>query len=193
MNVMGLFCPLFIYLGLKVFSSRLVALLMGMALVGNFLVQNRRVNHMCLLIPFSIILLIYLAVALLNSSIIIIYLPFLISASFLISFSYSLLYPPNAIEVFASMLVQDLSTEEIAYCRRITLIWVLFFMLNGMMAFYTACCTSFGIWSLYNGLIAYVVMGILFVVELSYRSWRFRRYPGLPTDFIFKKLFPPKA
>jgi hypothetical protein len=37
------------------------------------------------------------------------------------------------------------------------------------------------------------MMGLLFALELSYRSWRFRRYAGLPTDFIFKKLFPPKA
>jgi hypothetical protein len=37
------------------------------------------------------------------------------------------------------------------------------------------------------------MMGGRFVVELSYRSWRFGRYAGLPADFIFKKLFPPKA
>jgi hypothetical protein len=37
------------------------------------------------------------------------------------------------------------------------------------------------------------MMGLLFAVELSYRSWRFRRYTGLSTELIFKKLFPPKA
>ena len=79
-------------------------------------------------------------------------------------------------------------------CRRVTLIWVYFLGVNGVVAYYTACCTcSYAIWSLYNGLFTYVGIGLLFVVELSYRSWRFRRYTGLSTDFIFKKLFPPKA
>jgi uncharacterized membrane protein len=91
------------------------------------------------------------------------------------------------------VLVPDLSIKEVAYCRNVTLVWVCFFLCNGIVAFYTACCTSIGIWSLYNGLLAYVGMGILFALELSYRSWRFRRYAGLPTDLIFKKLFPPKA
>jgi hypothetical protein len=38
-----------------------------------------------------------------------------------------------------------------------------------------------------------IMMGLLFAVELSYRSWRFRRYAGLYTDFMFKKVFPPKT
>jgi uncharacterized membrane protein len=95
--------------------------------------------------------------------------------------------------MFARMFVTDLSSEEMLYCRRVTLIWAGFFLLNGIAAFYTACCTALGIWSLYNGLIVYMVMGLLFVGEVSYRYWRFRRYVGLPTDVIFKKLFPPKA
>jgi hypothetical protein len=35
-------------------------------------------------------------------------------------------------------------------------------------------------------------MGLLFAIEMFYRHWRFRRYVGLPTDVLFKKLFPPR-
>ena len=164
-----------------------------MSLIGNFLMQNRRIYQTRLIVPLFAIIVAYMIGILLKSSTYIIYLPLLISTTFLISFSYSFLSPPNTIEVFARRLVSDLSIEEIAYCRRVALIWVCFLGVNGGAAYYTACCTSLKIWSLYNGFITYIMMGLLFALELSYRSWRFRRYAGLPTDFIFKKLFPPKA
>lgn len=185
--------PLVVYVGLKIYSSRIIAFLVGVSIIGHFLLQDRHAYSMRLLIPFFVIIGMCMAGTLLNNPIFILYLPCFISASLLASFSYSLLCPPNTIEMFARMFVSELSAEEMLYCRRVTLVWVGFFFLNGLAALYTACCTSLGIWSLYNGLISYVVMGMLFVVELSYRAWRFRRYAGLPTDFIFKKLFPPKA
>jgi len=74
----------------------------------------------------------------------------------------------------------------------VTLIWVIFFVFNGTAAGLTACCTTLEMWSLYNGLIAYGIMGLLFTIELFYRHWRFRCYVGLPTDAFFKKLFPPQ-
>ena len=191
--VIGVLHPFLIYFGLKMYSSRTIAFLIGTFVIGNFFLQDRYEHQIRLLIPLFVIVVMCIAGAILNNSIFILYLPCLISGSLLVSFGYSLLCPPTTIEVFARMFVSDLSPEEIVHCRRVTLIWVLFFLLNGGAALYTACCTSLRIWSLYNGLIAYVVMGMLFVAELSYRSWRFRRYAGLPTDFIFKKLFPPQA
>lgn len=175
------------------YSARILASFVGMSIIAHFLMQDRHTYHIRLLIPFFVIIVMCMAGALLNNHIFILYLPCFISISLLASFSYSLIYPPNTIELFARMFVAGLSSEEMLHCRRVTLIWMSFFLLNGIAAFYTACCTSLGIWSLYNGLIAYMVMGMLFVVEVSYRYWRFRRYVGLPTDVIFKKLFPPKA
>jgi len=191
--VIGVLHPFLIYFGLKMYSSRIIAFLLGTFVIGSFLLQDRHEHQIRLLIPFFVIVGMCISGAILNSSIFILYLPCLISGSLLVSFGYSLVCPPTTIEVFARVCVSDLSPEEIVHCRRVTLIWVCFFLLNGGAALYTACCTSLGTWSLYNGLIAYVVMGMLFVAELSYRSWRFRRYAGLPTDFLFKKLFPPKA
>jgi uncharacterized membrane protein len=191
--VVGVLHPFFLYFGLKMYSSRTIAFLLGIFVIGSFFLQERHEHQTRLFIPFFLIVFMCIFGVILNSSIFILYLPCFISGSLLVSFGYSLVYPPTTIEVFARMLVSDLSPEEIVYCRRVTLLWVVFFLLNGTAALYTACCTSLEVWSLYNGLIAYVVMGMLFVAELSYRSWRFRRYPGLPTDVIFKKLFPPKV
>jgi uncharacterized membrane protein len=188
-----LFYPFIVYFGVSVGSFHVVACLIGIVLIGNFITQNWRVFQTRFLISFLAIILTYTFGTLLHSSRSILYLPSSISAILLISFAYSLIFPPNMIEAFARRVVLDLSSDEIVYCRRITQIWVGFLTINGLLAYYTACCTSLGIWSLYNGFITYAAMGLLFAVELSYRSWRFRRYAGLPTDFIFKRLFPPKA
>jgi uncharacterized membrane protein len=178
---------------MTIYSSRIIVPLIGMSLVGNFLMQNWHMYNGRLAVQFLAIIVVYMIGTLLNSLTYMLYLPSIVSTIVLISFSHSLISPPSAIEVFAKKLTPDLSVEEIVYCRRVTLIWVYFLGVNGVVAYYTACCTSLAIWSLYNGLFSYVGMGLLFAVELSYRSWRFRRYTGLYTDFIFKKLFPPKA
>ena len=155
--------------------------------------KNWHMYQMRLAVQSFAIIVVYMIGTLLNSMIYMLYLPSIVSTIFLIALIYSLIFPPSTIEVFAKRITSDLSIEETVYCRHVTLIWVCFLGLNGVAAYYTACCASLRLWSLYNGVITYLMMGLLFAVELSYRSWRFRRYAGLPTDFIFKKLFPPKA
>jgi uncharacterized membrane protein len=188
-----LFYPFLVYFGMTAYSSRSIACLIGISLVVNFLLQNWRVYQVRLLAPGFVIIAIYMIGVLVNSPIYMLYLPSLVSMIVLTSFMHGLIFPPNSIELFARRVVSDLSDDEIVYCRHVTQIWACFLGINGIVAYYTACCTSLGLWSLYNGCITYAMFGLLFVVELSYRSWRFRRYAGLPTDFIFKRLFPPKA
>jgi uncharacterized membrane protein len=61
----------------------------------------------------------------------------------------------------------------VRYTFRITQIWCAFFLINGTLAAYTALFTSRAAWALYNGLIAYLLMGALFAGEWLYRRWRF--------------------
>ena len=191
--ISGILHPLLIYVGFRWYSTRLLAFCIGLSVVAGLLVQNKQTRQKRFWAPLSVIVVLSVAGTLLDDPVFILYMPACISLSLLLAFSSSLLYPPNAIEMFARLSVTDLSPEEIAYCRQVTLLWVGFFFLNGTVALYTACCTSLEVWGLYNGLLAYGMMGLLFAGEVSYRSWRFRRYTGLPTDYIFKKLFPPKV
>ena len=96
------------------------------------------------------------------------------------------------VEIFARMSTDVFPDEAIWYCRLVTQVWVGFFVLNGSLAGLSACCAPLEVWSVYNGLIAYCGIGVLFSLELCYRHWRFRRYTGAPTDFLFKRIFPPK-
>ena len=95
--------------------------------------------------------------------------PALVNAIMFGAFSYSLIYPPSMVERIARIREPNLPNEAIGYTRRITVIWCIFFLVNGTIAFVTAFWASSGTWSLYNGLIAYLLMGLLFTGEYLVR------------------------
>ena len=100
--------------------------------------------------------------------------PVLVNAALLGLFAYSLLFPPSIIERFARLREPDLPARAIRYTRRVTQVWCIFFAANGVMALFTALWTSPATWTLYNGLIAYLMMGLLFAGEYIVR-WHFKR------------------
>ena len=75
-----------------------------MSLVGNFLIQNEYMYKRRLAVQFFAIIAVYMIGTLLNSLTYMLYFPSIVSTIFLISFSYSLIYPPSTIEVFAKRL-----------------------------------------------------------------------------------------
>ena len=92
-------------------------------------------------------------------------------------FAASLYRPPSLIERLARLREPDLPPEGVRYTRRVTQLWCLFFVLNGSVALYTALFTSLATWTLYNGFIAYLLMGTLFAVELLCRTHLRKRQP----------------
>ena len=185
--------PFLVYVGLQRFSPRWVALLVGAALLARLLATRGKGFRLRILAPLFLILLSCGAGFWLDREVFILLVPVLINGSLLVSFAVTLSRPPSMIEVFARMQVSELSDEEVAYCRSVTAIWCGFFLLNGAIAALTSYWGDVWWWSLYNGLLAYVAIGALFAAELIYRYWRFRRYEGLPTDFLFRRIFPPRA
>ncbi|MEI6709070.1 MAG: hypothetical protein WCK96_18255 [Methylococcales bacterium] len=95
--------------------------------------------------------------------------PAIANAALLLVFSWSLRSPPTVIERVARLQHPDLPPEGVVYTRRVTQVWCGFFILNGSIALATALWSSFEIWSLYNGLIAYLLMGVLFIGEYLVR------------------------
>jgi uncharacterized membrane protein len=95
--------------------------------------------------------------------------PVIANLAVLLLFSWSLYSPPSLIERIARIQHPNLPPEGVVYTRRVTQVWCLFFVINGSIALVTALWASFEIWSLYNGLIAYLLMGILFAGEYIIR------------------------
>jgi uncharacterized membrane protein len=95
--------------------------------------------------------------------------PVLVNALMLLIFGWSLFSPPSLVERLARIQHPGLPPEGVAYTRRVTQVWCGFFIVNGTLALVTALWASLEIWSLYNGLIAYVLMGMLFAAEYLVR------------------------
>ncbi|MFJ3056667.1 hypothetical protein [Herbaspirillum sp. NPDC087042] len=102
--------------------------------------------------------------------------PVAISAGMLALFGYSLVKPPSMIERMARLTDPALPAYAIAYTRRVTQVWCVFFALNGSIALATALWASQAVWSLYTGVLSYIAMGVLFGAEYMVRLHVRRRH-----------------
>lgn len=95
--------------------------------------------------------------------------PALMSLTAAFAFAWSLRHPPSLIERFARLRRPDLPLEAIAYCRKVTLIWVVWLLINAAVASILALRGDLGFWTLWTGLISYFVTGLLVVSEIAVR------------------------
>lgn len=96
--------------------------------------------------------------------------PVLVNAVLLAVFGISLWRGPPVIERLARLAEPGLPPEGVAYTRRVTEAWCVFFLLNGAAAAASALWLSTEGWALYNGFIAYLLIGAMFGGE-----WLLRR------------------
>jgi len=97
--------------------------------------------------------------------------PVIMSLGFAALFSASLLWPPTAIERIARLRQPDLPPAAIPYLRKVTLVWLVFFLANAGISIATALSGNLALWTLYNGFVAYLIMGVLFVGEMIVRLY----------------------
>ena len=98
-----------------------------------------------------------------------------ISLIFLVSFGSTLFFEPNIIFRFATLMDKTIKGSSFekqveSYCRKVTIVWCCFFILNGSISVWTAFFASDRIWSIYNGGISYAIMGMIFAVEFIIRK-----------------------
>ena len=87
--------------------------------------------------------------------------PVLVNFGFLCLFAGSLMFPPPIVERMARLRDPDLPAAAVVYTRKVTWVWSIFFVVNGSLAAITAIWGTDEIWVLYNGFIAYLLIGIL--------------------------------
>jgi uncharacterized membrane protein len=97
--------------------------------------------------------------------------PILVSLGFAGLFAHSLWQPPTVIERIARLREPDLPASTVPYMRKVTVLWLGFFLTNAAISAATAIGGSLETWTLYNGFISYVIMGVLFVSEWILRGF----------------------
>jgi uncharacterized membrane protein len=105
--------------------------------------------------------------------------PVLINLALLATFGLSLRRAESQVFRFATLADSSILTSPNRpgierYCRKVTIAWCIFFIANGSVAAFTALFAQNWVWALYNGFIAYILMGILFACEFFARK-RFQR------------------
>lgn len=96
--------------------------------------------------------------------------PVLVSVALLAVFASSLRFPPTVIERIARQREPELPPHAVHYTRQVTQVWCGFFVFNGTVALATALYASDAVWALYNGMLSYLLMGLLFAVEWLVRQ-----------------------
>lgn len=189
--------PGLIYLALAVMEPRTAAICMLLVLLVRLAItspSSLRGYARAFRLPALAIAAAMLASAAWNDPRSLLATPAIVSFALLFTFARSLVRGESIVESLARVQREEaLSWDEVRYCRRITSLWCGFFLLNGSLALGLALSGNLEGWVLYTGLVAYLLMGSLFLSEFVYRQWRFRRYVGAPTDLLFQRIFPPRS
>ncbi|QCD52723.1 putative membrane protein [Campylobacter sp. RM16192] len=95
--------------------------------------------------------------------------PVLMSLLFLAIFANSL-RNEALITKIARLKEPNLDQNGVIYTRKLTKIWCVFFVINGVVAYVLSLMEDKIYWSLYSGVISYMIMGVLFGGEILYRK-----------------------
>jgi uncharacterized membrane protein len=183
--------PLGVYLGLTRFGTRGAAwVLLGLA-IGNSAYRSHQLRRpawsSALAIPLCI------GALWLDDRRYVLAVPVLINAALFVTFAGSLRTDRPLVERFARMRVPDLGMAEISYCRSVTKVWSAFFLVNGAIAALLAAMGALKAWTLYTGLLSYLLIGLLGASEYTVRKYRFGRYGSGWHDRMLQALLPARS
>ena len=165
--LLGLAYPFIIYLGIGHLSPRLFALLLGALWLARALSPRQTPLSRTLSIAA---LSFCLVLALADSSALLLGYPVLINLALLALFAGSLCSGMPVIERLARLQEPQLPPAAVRYTRKVTWVWVGFFSVNAAIATGLALWAPLTWWTLYTGLIAYLLMGLLFAGEWLVRQ-----------------------
>jgi uncharacterized membrane protein len=180
--------PATIYLGTRWASPRTIAIVLACLWVPLTVLPSRRTAKTRGLAGWAVPLIVGLflgSTIVLNSMWFLLLLPVALNLGFLFLFGYTLLQGPPIVERFARLIDPDLTSAEIEWCRLWTIIWCGFFATNGLVALILSASGRLTDWVSHNGVVSYVLMGMLFSTEYVCRKFRFGR---LRNHFLDRQL-----
>ncbi len=164
----GLAYPFLVYFGLRILPAGFFAVCL-LALLGARLALGRKHNSRNTL-PILIAAGALLILAAHSPMVGLKAYPVLLSLALAAAFAYSLLWPPTIVEQIARIRHPDLPLEVNSYLRKVTIAWLLFFLINAAISAATALRGNLKVWTLYNGFISYIAIGVMFSAELLIRQ-----------------------
>lgn len=164
--------PFVIWFGLAHNSLHWLLPLMALLLVLRLRQARKNVGPMRFVMQSVALAGIALCVAsvLLKTHQLLLFYPVVVNAVMLSVFGGSLWSAMPLVERLARLRTPDLPPQGVRYTRRVTQIWCLFFIFNGTIALFTALHGDMRMWTTWNGMLSYLLMGALMAGE-----WLIRR------------------
>ncbi len=163
--------PFIVLFGLKYFSLQYIGVaFIALALLRIVLLRSQTGGNGLPVLLSTVLLLVAAHALLANDPKLLRFYPVAINAVMFAVFGTSLWRGPSFVERLARLSEPDLDAHAVDYTRKVTIAWCVFFVCNGLVAFYTSVYSSFDTWVIYNGGIAYLLIGVLFSIE-----WLIRR------------------
>lgn len=159
--------PVAVYIGIQYFQPSTFAVLLLFFLLLRLVTESGKKTPSYFLFLVSLV---FCCLLVWNNDLLTLrFYPALVNFALLLIFVASLYYPPPVIERLARIQHPDLPEQGVIYTRKVTQVWCIFFFINGSIAIITALYSSFAWWSLYNGFITYLLMGLLMGIEYLVR------------------------
>lgn len=162
--------PAFIFFAHDVVAPAVIALVGVGLLLARLFTASRHAEPVVLLGLAAGAALLAVAAATGDQTTMLMY-PTLVNASLAALFSITLWRPPSLAERLARMQGMEVSPEGVVYTRRVTAMWVLFFLINGSVAGVLAIWGDLATWAIFTGVLGYVMAGVLMAAELVFRRY----------------------
>jgi uncharacterized membrane protein len=160
--------PFLVWFSLDYLQPRQLALALALLFLMRFLFGRSNSNSPLVWLGlFSVLLL--LGIAWINQTNWLFSYPVLVSLLFFAVFALSLVYPPTIVDRLARFEDPDLPPKGVAYTRKVTQVWSVFFLCNAAVSLATVYLADVRVWSLSNGCVFYVLMGLLMAIEMHIR------------------------
>ncbi len=167
--------PLIVYFGVSEFNVDVVAILLAALAIIRLIVARQvapdgrltKTNNSMSIFLVTCCLL----VLVLDSKGPLLFYPVIVNFLLFLLFMHTVIYPPSMIEKFARLQHPELPQNGVRYTRAVTIVWSVFFLLNGVVALGTALYNNMDIWTFYNGFISYVLIGFLIIGEVVIRPY----------------------
>ena len=164
--------PFLIWFGLAHNSLHWLLPLMALLLFLRFRQTRRQAGPLRIVTQVVAITGMTLCIAsyLLKTHQLLLFYPVVVNAVMLAVFGGSLWSPMPIVERLARLREPALPDTGVRYTRRVTQIWCAFFIINGGIALFTALHGDMPLWTAWNGMLSYLLMGTLMAGE-----WLVRR------------------
>lgn len=171
--------PFVVYFGIRALPASFFAILLAVIVAIRTAVIRPEERNLAL--PVMLLLFAYaITAAMVDRTEALLYYPVLVNVTLCAIFILSLRGGESLLLRIARSRGIPMSEHAPGYLRRLTVVWACFFAANGLISLWTTTATL-EVWTLYTGLISYMLVGTLILGEWFYRR-HYKRKHGVSDD-----------